>query len=51
MAFDKQIEMINKLKELVDAGILTKEEFEKRDNGIMKRPIKRPVGDLRGVAM
>lgn len=35
MPLDQQIEMINKLKELVDAGILTKEEFEKKKKEIM----------------
>lgn len=35
MSFDQQIETLKKLKELLDAGILTQEEFDKKKKEIM----------------
>lgn len=35
MSFDEQIEQLKKLKELVDAGILTQEEFDVKKREIM----------------
>lgn len=35
MSFDEQIEALKKLKELVDMGILSEEEFDKKKREIM----------------
>lgn len=35
MSFDKQIETLKKLKELVDMGVLTQEEFDAKKKEIM----------------
>ena len=35
MSFDEQIENLKKLKELVDMGVLTQEEFEAKKKEIM----------------
>ena len=35
MSFDEQIETLKKLKELVDAGVLSQEEFDKKKREIM----------------
>ena len=36
MSFDQQIEALKKLKELLDMGILTQEEFDKKKKDIMR---------------
>jgi hypothetical protein len=35
MSFDEQIETLKKLKDLLDAGILTQEEFDAKKKEIM----------------
>ena len=35
MSFDDQIEMLKKLKELADAGILSQDEFDRKKKEIM----------------
>ena len=35
MTFDEQIEMVKKFKELMDVGILSKEEFDAKKKEIM----------------
>lgn len=35
MSFDEQIEALKKLKELMDAGILTQEEFDAKKKEVM----------------
>ncbi|MFR8256633.1 MAG: SHOCT domain-containing protein [Ruthenibacterium sp.] len=35
MSFDEQIETLKKLKELVDMGVLSQDEFDKKKKEIM----------------